>query len=151
MSVVAGFKVIPKGFTPVTVGKTTLLKKTGRRRKFKLSKATRNKIATSARKVKIPVLTIGANLVPALGAFNWLTNVFPSTAPINTKTASLFRSIITPYTGVWLDNNLKPSFRPEQLMLGLVPNLIVFGINRFGVFKSVNQKLAKSRLPIRLG
>lgn len=112
--------------------------KTRSRKRYKMPAKARKKIAAAARRVKVPVLTLfalAAGTVPAfqLGfAGQW---------------ESAGDMILRNYTGFSVDG----SFRFGRMAKGLLPLGAVFLINKTGILKPVNQKLAKIRgNPLRL-
>lgn len=120
----------------------------------KTPKKVRDRISASLRKVKVPILTGAAQLpwaLPTIGfAFNAITKGRRDDA-INAAD-----SVLSAFTGIRMKPvsstsfNFTTSWEPGQMVRGLVPNAIVWGINKIGIFKSANQKLARSRIPIRL-
>lgn len=153
---VAGMKVIPSGMKIVTAkdGTTYLQSKPRTRKRYKLPKKVRDKIALAARKVKIPVLTVGANMPAAIGALNYV-NEIATTGWRADKGIRLASAIISPYTGVVLTptdiaGNYSVKWDFMELYKGLIPNAFVFGLNKLGIFKSANQRLAKAKIPLRI-
>lgn len=128
-------------------GKVALQSK-GRRR-YKLSASKRRKIAASLRRFKIPLLTTSAIMLPlsmAVANAGGLNKVFT-----NFGMKIFAREMLASYTGIYI----VPStggvlFKPAMLMRGLAPLVAVALINRSGVLKPVNQKLARARIPLRL-
>ncbi|MHA1330413.1 MAG: hypothetical protein ACTSR2_04970 [Candidatus Hodarchaeales archaeon] len=117
-------------------GKVALQSK-GRRR-YKLSASKRKRIAASLRRFKVPVLTTAAlgiglgESISALFAGNWQ------------KAGGV---VLRNYTGydMW-----SKKWVPKAMLHGLVPLLTIMLINRSGLLKPVNQKLARARIPLRL-
>lgn len=146
----AKLSVIPAGHKVVETSAGTFLEKIRRRRRrFKLPAKTRNKIAASARKIKIPVLTLGANAVPLMGLATFVTQDLGSGIDQFTMGRRFFNRVVTPYTGIVMGES-GPRFQPKELMFGLVPNLIVGFIRKSRVLQSTNQRLAATGLPFRL-
>lgn len=117
-------------------GKTYLTSKT--RRRYKTPKSVRKKIAASARRIKIPVLTLGA----LYGGFH---------LPIQRARGGDWKgasdALIWAYTG-W--NNSTQRFEMRGLARGIVPLLAVLIIRKSGVLKPFNQQLGKYKVPLRL-
>lgn len=119
-------------------GKSYMQEKTRSRKRYKTPAKVRKKISAAARRVKIPLLTLSALGVGTIPAFqlgfsgNW------------TAAGDL---ILRNYTGFSVDG----SFRFGRMASGLLPLGMVFLINKTGILKPVNQKLAKIRgNPLRL-
>ncbi len=141
--------VIPSNMKVVAVGaKTFLQKKTRRRRRFKLPAKTRQKMAASARRIKIPILTlvaVGIPIITAAGGAGGLTNALSSQ-----KGFIKFGSqLLMKFTGI---NPQQPQtgFQFKQFMQGGGPLIALAILRRSGVFKGVNQQLGRARLPLRL-
>ena len=132
-------KTLPKGMKLVTGpdGNVYQTPKTRSRKKYKMSKAARNKIAASARRFKLPVLTVGA-----LGLGLWQ----PITLLTQGQGQMAGQVLLRNYTGFNVDGQGGVEFRFRYLMNGLLPLGAVMMINRSGLLKPVNQKLAKSPL-----
>jgi len=134
---IAGYSVLPRGYK-VVEGTKLVQKSKQRRKQYKTPKAARQKIAAAARRAKIPLLTGGAlaiGTIPALqlfarGAWNAGGN-----------------QLVMNYTGF---STYDGSFRFRRLGKGLLPLLAIMLVNRTGILKPVNQKLAKMRIPLRL-
>lgn len=143
---IAGMKVIPAGFKTIVLanGETALQKKTRRRKKFKTSKATRNKLAAARRKFTVPVLTLGANAIPIVQGIDWLTNVLPSSRSAQDKGSKLFNAVVAPYVGIRMTAAGDVNFNFKELMKGLVPNIALFAIKRTGLLKGAQQKVKKA-------
>lgn len=145
--------VVPPGFrvgTAVIDGEaTSVFVKKVSRKGSKVSKKTRERISKRLREVRVPVLTIVANSVPIIeggaAAFNLLKN--PQNHDLQ---RNLVNSVSGAYTGVVFNPGWVPLFRPELTMKALIPNIVVWGVNKIGIFRSANQKLARTRLPVRL-
>lgn len=150
--------IVPPGFrikTAVIDGEaqSVLVAKTTRNGP-KTPKKVRERIAASLRKIKIPILTGIAQLpwvLPTIGfGFNALTKRRWDDA---IKAAS---SPLSAFTGVVMTptSTTQPTFtiswQPQEMVRGIVPNGIVWLINKSGMFRGINQKLARTRLPIRL-
>ncbi|MEE9374584.1 MAG: hypothetical protein V3V00_16125 [Saprospiraceae bacterium] len=148
--------VVPPGYrvgTAVIDGEATsvFIAKT-HRKSLKTPKATRDRIRARMKEIRIPVLSIGANIIPIVQTGDWLFNIMPLKGYSSQyKAAALFNRAVSPYTGLKVDGQtFKTSFDFSELNKGLIPNVIVWGINKLGVFKSLNQKIARTRLPVRL-
>jgi len=115
------------------------------RRKYKLSASKRKRIAASLRRFKLPVLTTAAVAYPlfsAVGAAGGINNVF--TANGSKRFGGYLLAAFTGFdlaTGRW---NIR------SLQYGLLPVAAVMLINKSGILKPVNQKLARMRIPLRL-
>lgn len=149
---IAGMKVIPAGFRPVTLpdGSVALQRK-GRRRRPRLSPQARRRIAAAARRFKVPVLTVGAQLPWAIPFISAIMR--EGGAALNgdeNAQRSIANKIIAPFTGIVFNAGWKPQFVPRRMLQGLAPNLALMFIKRTGVFRGINQKLARMRIPVRL-
>ena len=153
---VSKLKTIPAGYrVKETASGSYLVRKSRSSGKRKLSKRQRMAISKAAKKFKLPVLTLGANMVP-LSLFGSEMIKTVSVEPWH-RTEQLIKSanaLTSAYTGVTLyydsHGKIQTGFDFDALRIGLLPNLIVYGINKLGVFKSLNRTLAKSHLPVRL-
>lgn len=133
-------KMLPKGMKIITGpdGRSYQTPKTRSRKKFKTPAKVRAKMASAARRIKVPVLTLSALGVGTIPAFqlgfsgNW---------------AGAGDLILRNYTGFSVDG----SFRFGRMASGLLPLGMVFLINKTGILKPVNKKLASIRgNPLRL-
>jgi len=135
-------KTIPTGYRiKETAEGNYLVKKTRGGRKYKMSKKARNKIAASARRFKFPLLTFGA---VAVGTWQ------PLQLLIEGQGQQAGQVLLRNYTGFNVDGQGGVEFRFRYLMGGLLPLAAVMVINRSGILKPVNQKLAKAKIPLRL-
>lgn len=159
MATTKSLMTVPKGYRIATVtvnGSPTsaLVAKQSRRSKFKMSKSQRDKIAAAARKIKIPVLTIGANAIPAFGALDFLMHDLVAPTTGTEKGVRFFNKVMSPYLPITLQNlgagQIKANFTPQTILGGTIPNLIVWGVRRSGIFKGTNAKLTKAKLPFSL-
>lgn len=123
-------------------------------KKKRVTKAAKNAMKAAARKIKVPVITTAAQLpwaIPTAGyAYNAITK---------RRTDDAIRagdSVLSAFTGVRMKPKAAGSWdfdvawEPLEMIRGLVPNGIAWGINKVGIFRGTNQKLAKTRLPFRL-
>lgn len=151
---------VPSNVTILPQSTSTQLvvqKKKRSRRRFKLPAKTRSRMRAAARRMTIPALSIGANIIPAVRGVGWLfdksTGLFSRQTPL-VKGATLFNAIVSPYTGVEFTlaspTVVNPTFNPRRLAEGALPNIIVFAVNKLGLFRSLNQKLGRAKIPIRL-
>ena len=134
-------KMLPKGYKVVETSAGTYLQKSKQSRKrYKMSKSARNKIAAAARRFKLPVLTVGA-----LAGGTW--------QPINLlfqgQGQYAMQVLVRNYTGINTDFNGSVEFKPRYMLNGLVPIVAVMLINRSGILRPTNQKLAKTKIPVR--
>lgn len=135
-------KTIPTGYRiKETASGDYLVKKTRGGKKYKMSKKARNRIAASARKFKFPVLTAGA-----LAVGTWQ----PLQLLIQGEGQAAGQVLLRNYTGFNIDGQGGVEFKFRYLMGGLLPLGAVMIINRSGILKPVNQKLAKAKIPLRL-
>ena len=135
-------KTIPTGYRiKETASGDYLVKKTRSGKRYKMSKAARNKIAASARKLKAPLLTGGALL---MGTWQPVQLLF------NGQGLEAGQVLLRNYTGFNLDGNGGVEWKFRYMFNGLLPLGAVMLINRSGILKPVNQKLAKARVPFRL-
>lgn len=152
---VAGLPVLPSNFKVVSIeGKQFAQKKTRSRRRFKLSKSKRAKISAAAKKFKIPVLTIGANIVPIVGGVSWLTDKgtgLASTAKPMQKAVALWNTTLRYYTGVSLiggafanDPVRFGSFSFGDALIGLGPNVLLGAVKGARMFMSQRNSLSKA-------
>lgn len=147
---VAGLPLLPAGYTVIEKGgKAYAQKKKRTRRRYKLSKAQRQKISTAAKKFRLPVLTIGANIVPIFGAFDFITNIMPQNLTPNHKVVSLWNRTIKYYTGITLtlDGQGNPAYSHWRLgdaALGLGPNIILGAVKGAGMFRNQRRQAAKA-------
>lgn len=138
-----------------TSTKLIVQKKKITRRRFKTSLATRKKISAAARRFKFPVLSAGANIIPAVQTADWVMKVAvnPAFAPRD-KAVTGWNALMAPYTGVKMaakgSTEIVPKLALGELGKGLFPNLIVMAVRRLGVFRSLNAKLSKAKIPISL-
>jgi len=133
---IAGYAVLPRGYK-VIEGTKMVQKAKRSRKRYKMSKAARNKIAASARRFKLPVLTLGA---VALGTWEPIQMLTQGQGKLAGQI------LLRNYTGFNVDGNGGVEFKFRYLMNGLLPLTAVMLINRSGILKPVNQKLAKSPL-----
>ena len=125
----------------VSTGKGYAVQSKGRGKRYKMSKKARDKMAAAARRVKIPVLTLGAL---ALGTWEPIKYLFQGEGKLAGQ------HLIKNYTGIWIDEG-NTHFRFRYLFNGLIPLGAVMLVNRSGLLKPVNQKLAKIKgNPLRL-
>ena len=145
--------VVPPGFrvsTAVIDGEATsvFVAKT-HRKGFKTPKKTRDLIRARMKEIRIPVLTIAANAVPVIE-----TTVAVAELLKMPQNHDLQRHVVNAplgaYTGINFNRGWTPFWDGRLLLKGLVPNAVVWAVNKIGIFKSVNQKIARTRLPVRL-
>ena len=143
---------IPKGKTlkEVTVNgvsTTVLVSKQSRRSSFKTPKSVRDKISAASKRIRIPILTVAANALPALDLVSTVFTRGRSALSGNfVDQAAIVNTITRPYFGIEFGGDRSVTFKFERLLMGLVPNLAVLGINRLGIFRSTNQKLGKNKV-----
>ena len=139
-------KVLPKGHRIIETAHGNYIQKQKQRRStYKTPKATRVKMAAAARRIKIPLLTTGVIILPismATAHAGGLNRVFTANGSKN-----FFNHLIGSYTGY---APLEENFRFGRLARGLIPLVIVMGVNRLGLFKAANAKLAQMRIPLRV-
>jgi len=142
-------QLLPPGKTVRNIGGTNFLVSKSRSRRFKLPAKTRKKMAASARKFKVPVLTIAAVGVPTALAVEHAGGL---TAAISTTSGfKRFGSrMLQFYTGFNPAANAGSRFNIRDAAVGLGPLAALTFIRRMGLFKGVNQTLARSRVPVRL-
>lgn len=138
-----------------TSTKLIVQKKKQSRRRFKTSAAVRKRISTGLRRFKFPVLSAGANLIPVVQTVDWVMKVAVNPAfPPRDKAVLGWNAAMAPYTGVKMipvgSTEIKPVLALGELGKGLLPNVIVWGIRKLGIFRSLNAKLSRSRIPISL-
>ena len=135
-------KTIPTGYRiKETPSGDYLVKKTRSGRKYKMSKKARNKIAASARRFKFPALTAGAL---AMGTWQ------PIQALMGGQGRLAGQILLRNYTGFNIAEGGDVEWRFRYMFNGLLPLGAVMLINRSGLLKPVNQKLAKAKIPLRL-
>jgi len=146
---VAGMKIIPSGYSVKNVdGKTYLQKRRRSRKRYKLSKKTRDKISRNARKFKLPILTGAALALPAMDAWNDAANNAPKT--VQGRVSKFSRRLIANYTGFYLDDLGRVSFNWRHAAKGLLPLAAVMGAKKIGIFKGANKALGSAKIPVRL-
>lgn len=148
-SAVAGMKMIPAGFRVITLpsGQTALTPRRRSRRRYKLSKARRMSIAASARKFKVPVLTLAVNAP-------WVAKSM-EVSKYNGGGWTGFRraaeQVIMPaFTGVKIDSTGKMSFSLGNLAWGLLPNAMLGITKRSGLLRGAQKSVSRFRLPVSL-
>lgn len=141
---IAGLPFIPKKYSVIERGGKAYVTTKGRK-KYKTPAKVRRKMATAARRVKFPLLTIGAISVPVFGAVTHAGGVSRLASADGFKKFGSY--LVSRYTGFY---PIDGSFNFARLGEGLAPLLAVFALNRSGVLKPVNSKLAKMRIPLRL-
>lgn len=138
----ATIKTVPDGFRLKTTPDGTFYeKKTRGRKKYKMSKKARNKIAASARRFKLPLLTGGALVMGTWQPIQML---------MQGQGMQAGQILLRNYTGFNIDGNGGVEWRFRYMFNGLLPLGAVMLINRSGILKPVNQKLAKAKIPLRL-
>jgi len=143
---------IPKGFSLKTVAingaqTTVLVAKQSRRSLFKTPKAVRDKISAASKRIRVPILTVAANALPALDLVSTtFTRGRSAIGGNKIDQAAIVNTITRPYMGVEFSGTGGVNFKFERLMGGLIPNLFVLGINRLGLFRSTNQKLGRNKI-----
>ena len=148
-SKIAGLAVIPPGFKTIIGqgGKVFIQKKTRSRRRFKTSAKQRAAVRAGLRRFKIPVLTtvaVGIPLTLAVEAAGGTNKVFTM------KGFKRFGNhLLGSYTGFQPlnENNL---FQFSRMGRGLGPLIGLLGVRRFGIFRGINAKLTRMRIPISL-
>lgn len=145
---VAGMAIIPSNYSVKEVaGKTYLQKRRRTKKRYKLSKKTRDKISRNARKLKIPILTSAALALPTMDAWQDAANNAPKT--IQGRVSKFSRRLVANFTGFYLDDLGKAHWNWRHAAKGLLPLAAVMGAKRFGIFKSANKALASAKLPVR--
>lgn len=135
-------KTIPAGYKIVdTAAGTFLQKKTRSRKKFKMSKQARNSIKASARRFKLPLLTTGAVIA---GTWEPMQLLFMGDG------RGAGQMLLRNYTGFNISAGGATEWRFRYMFNGLLPLVAVMAINKTGILKPVNQKLAKAKIPLRL-
>lgn len=142
---IAGLPFVPRKYSIVERAGKAYVTTKGHRR-FKTPAKTRKRIAAGLRRMKFPMLTIAAIGIPvgtAVTQAGGLTNVF---------TLGGFRqfgsSLLGSYTGFNPISGTK--FDIRRLGTGLAPLVALIAIRRLGVFRGVNNQLARMRIPLRL-
>ncbi len=137
---------LPPGKTVRNIGGTNFL--VSKRRgghKFKLPAVTRRKMAASARRIKIPVVTVAINAPPLFDAADQL---FKSGVTMKDKGRNIFNAL-RPYHGFSLFSTGKTQWRLGD-MWAVGANLGFQLVKRTGIFKGANTALAKTKMPFRL-
>jgi len=110
----------------------------------KYQPAVRN-ISRRVRQFSIPVLTIGAISIPVgraaghIGGFKNLRTMYAF--------QKFSSSLIASYTGFY---PLDHSFNWRRMKTGLLPLLAISILNRTGLLRPFNRKLATAKIPLRL-
>jgi len=135
-------------------GKTFMQKKKRSRKRFKMSKKHRDKLARAAKKFKFPVLTIGANAIPILNAIRvfsrWPLRQIGHDPAVQ---ATLFNGVVSPYIGIKIapvGETFKASFAPGELLKGLAPNVLLSLVKKQRWYQGANRLLSKLGLPVGL-
>jgi len=132
-------KTLPKGHRIIETAHGNYIQKQKQsRRRYKTPVATRRKIAAAARRFHVPVLSIAALSVGMAD---------PVQMAIAGRWKSAWGNLVWNYTGWNIDTK---TFRFSKLAQGWAPLLLVFAINRTGIAKPINQKLARAKIPLRL-
>ena len=153
MAAAKSLMVVPPGMrisTAVIDGEATsvFVQKT-HRKGLKTPKKVRDRIRARLKEIRIPVLTIAANSVPIIETAIMIPQLLKN--PMNKQIqAQTVNAMLSPYTGVFFNPDFTAGWNGSLLFKGLVPNLVVWGVNKIGIFRSVNKKLARTRLPVRL-
>ena len=133
-------KTLPRGHKIVETAHGNYIQKKSRtRRRYKTPKAVRNKMAASARRIKVPVLTLAA----IYGGFH-----LPIQRARGGDWKGASEALMWAYTG-W--NASTQKFEMRGLARGVIPLVAVLLINKSGILKPINQQLGKIRMnPLRL-
>lgn len=129
-------------------GKMYQQEKKRSRRSYKTPAKIRKKMAAAARRAKFPLLTMAAVGLPvfySVGQAGGFNQLFSRRGGFN-----FLRYMLASYTGVMIYDGGTARFEPQRMLFGLVPAAAVFGINKTGILKPVNQKLAKMKIPLRI-
>jgi hypothetical protein len=143
--------VLPSNVRVQSAGGTLILQKIKRRtKKFKMSKAQRQKISTAARKFKWPLLTsfaVGpAVLVSAKSAM--------ARGPLIDKLDTFVKEMISYYTGVRIfDSGSGFIFEANRLAIGWGPIFAVGAVKLVakGRIMAINRALSRAQIPANLG
>ena len=142
-------KTLPAGHKIIeTAHGNYIQKQKKRKRTYKMPKAQRQKIAAAARRFKFPILTgaaVGLPIIISVDKAGGMSNLFTRSGMFKFS-----REMLASYTGVFIEGGGGVAFVPHLMLRGLVPIAIVAAVNRLGLLKTANQKLAKTRLPLRL-
>ena len=143
---VSKLKTIPSGYRVKETSAGTFLVKKTRSRSRKLSKRQRMAISKAAKKFKLPVLTLGVQLP-------WLSKsveVFGANGSNLKALKYVGEQVILPsFTGIHIDSAGNATFDLKNLYLGLLPNVLLYGVSKTGVFRGINRNLSKMKLPLR--
>ncbi len=142
-------KTIPPGHKIVigADGKSYLQKTKRRRRRYKMSKAHRNKIKAGLNKFKIPVLTVSALAPPFAVALDAAMGQ-PTFAG---KLRNFGTSFLASYTGIVADP-VNPRWEPKRMMFGLLPLVGLGFVKSIPMMKNaisgVNRFLNRMGIPV---
>ena len=129
---------LPRGKRIIVVNNKPYLTSKGRGKRYKTPAKVRRKIAAGLRRMYVPGLTVGAL---AIGLHKPVAEIFAG------RWANAGNYMMTNYTGF---NPVHQNWEFKRLFGGLIPLVGVMLINRWGILKPVNQKLARMRIPFRL-
>ena len=143
--------VLPPNVRVQSAGGTLILQKVKRRTKrFKMSKAQRQKISAASRKFKVPILT-AISVAPAVLLSAQDTMVHPK---LMTKLMAFTRSMLSYYTGIFVNlDGTNARFMPERLLVGWGPIVAVGTIKAVakGRVMAINRALSRAQIPANLG
>lgn len=143
--------VLPPNVKFQTAGKQLILQKVKRRtRRFKMSKAQRNKISLASKKFKWPILTTVA-VAPAvlLSASQAM-----SETGLDRQAMRFVQQLLSYYTGMLFRfEGGRPIFEPARLAIGWGP-IIAVGVGKTvakGRIMAINRALSRANIPANLG
>ncbi len=148
---VGKFTLLPRNVR--LVGPNLLQKVKGRRRRT-LTKAQKNRAASTRRQFKIPLLTAAALAPTAFNVINVL-KLIQARGFRPDLGVLLADAILRPMTGIKLvptdlEGGFTASFDGGALLSGLFPLIITGLVRKQGIFRSINMKLATGKIPLRL-
>lgn len=132
-------------------GGQLIIQKISRRvRKFKTSKATRQKISAASKKFKVPLLT-GLSLAPAVLLSVQDAMLHPT---LLAKVLAFTRTMLSFYTGMFFGLDGKTfRFEPARLAIGWGPIVAVgtFKAIAKGRLMAINRALSRAQIPVSTG
>lgn len=149
INVPSGTTVLPSNVKFQGSGKDLVIQKVKRRtKKFKMSKAQRNKISAAARKFKVPILT-AVSVAPAVLMSAQTALVQPTPMA---KFSDFARNMISFYTGIWINRLGQVTFQPQRLLVGWAPIVAVGAVKALarGRVMAINRALSRAQIPANL-
>lgn len=112
------------------------------RRRYKMSAKARRAMAAARKRFYVPILTSAAVGVPV-----WFAWQNAKSYSGSEKLAEFGGSLLAYYTGFYPKTG---DWKFKRLQYGLIPLGILVAVKKIGLFKGVNQVLARAKVPLRL-